>query len=273
MDSFFVVDVGNTRTKWAISNKERILREHEFPTAKFAEIRGRKIPKLDLPDHPIGAIISCVVPAALPGVKACLGSLGISRPLVVSPKLDLGIGIKVASPAKVGADRLVNAAAVAGLYGAPAVVVDFGTAVTFDVLSEKKEYLGGAIAPGVSAMTEYLHEHTALLPRITLSEPSSAIGRDTVSAMRVGAVVGYRGLIRGVLEAIAQELGQSLGRGGLKVVATGGHAKLIAEKMTEVTAVAPRLTLDGLRLLYVRNAHPELVGAKHPRGKKAPVSG
>ncbi|MCC7518172.1 MAG: type III pantothenate kinase [Verrucomicrobiae bacterium] len=254
MNSFFVIDVGNTHTKWAISNRGRILKEHEFPTAKFAEIRGRKIPKLDLPERPLGAIISCVVPPALPGVKACLGSLGIHRPQVVSAKLDLGIKIGVASPAAVGADRLVNAVAAAELYGAPAVVVDFGTAVTFDVLSAKKEYLGGAIAPGVSAMTDYLHEHTALLPRIALEEPVSAIGRDTVSAMRVGAVIGYRGLIRGVLQAIARALGKRLGRGGLKVVATGGGAKLIAAKMPEVTAVAPRLTLDGLRLLYARNA-------------------
>ncbi|NUN92393.1 MAG: type III pantothenate kinase [Verrucomicrobiae bacterium] len=254
MDPFFVIDVGNTRAKWAISNRKRILKEHEFPTAKFTEIRGRKIPKLDLPDHPRGAIVSCVAPAALPGIRACLRSLGIARPLLVSAKLDLGIGVKVAAPEKVGADRLANTVAVAHLYGAPAVVVDFGTAVTFDVLSARKEYLGGAIAPGVCAMTDCLHERAALLPRITLAEPRSPIGNDTLSAMRVGAVLGTRGLIRGILEAISKKLKKPLGRGGLRVVATGGDATLIARGLREITEIAPRLTLDGLRLLYARNA-------------------
>lgn len=254
MDTFFVIDVGNTRAKWAISSEERLLKEHEFPTAKFTEIRGRKIPKLDLPDHPRGAIVSCVTPAALPGIKACLRSLGIPRPLLVSAKLDLGIDVKVAAPDKVGADRLANAVAIARLYGAPSVVVDFGTAVTFDVLSARKEYLGGAIAPGLSAMTDYLHERAALLPRITLAEPRSPIGNDTRAAMRVGAILGARGMIRGILEAISKKLRKPLGRGGLTVVATGGDASLIARGLREITAVAPRLTLEGLRLLYVRNA-------------------
>ncbi len=258
MDQFFVVDVGNTSTKWGIADRKRVLKEHEFPTTKFSEIRGRKIPKLKLPDHPCGAIISCVVPDALPGVKACLNSMGIPRPLVVSSKMNLGIGLNYPQPAKIGADRLVNAVAAVELYGAPAIVVDFGTAVTFDVVSAKNEYVGGAIAPGLAAMTDYLHEHTALLPHISLAEPSSAIGKDTVSAMRVGAVVGYRGLIREILHAIAKEMDVTLdgsaGKSTVHVIATGGHSALISSKIPEIQHVNAQLTLNGLRLLYGRLA-------------------
>jgi len=260
MKEFFVVDVGNSRTKWAIADRQRILKEHEFPTAKFTEIRGRKIPKLDLPDHPCGAIISCVVPAALPGVKACLNSLGISHPLVVSPKLNLGIGVRYPKPRQIGADRLVNAVAAVFLYGAPAVVVDFGTAVTFDVISARKEYIGGAIAPGLGAMTEYLYERTALLPHFSPAEPVRAIGKDTVAAMRVGAVIGYRGLVREILSAIRWELvGKARVRGSgrnhaIQVIATGGHSALIASKIGEIRHINPQLTIEGLRILYIRNA-------------------
>lgn len=260
MNQFFVVDVGNTNTKWAIAGRDRIFKEHEFPTAKFTEIRKRKIPKSQLPDHPSGAIISCVVPSALPGIKACLRSLGIPRPLVVSAAMDLGIGLHYPEPKRIGADRLVNAVAAVALYGAPAVVVDFGTAVTFDVISARKEYLGGVIAPGLNAMTDYLHEHTALLPQITLAEPSSAIGKNTVAAMRIGAVIGYRGLIREILGAIAREMkvrlaapGDSAKRGNhLRVIATGGGSRLIAAKIPEIRHVDAQLTLNGLRLLYNR---------------------
>lgn len=256
MEQFFVVDVGNTNTKWGIADGKRVLKEHEFPTTKFREIKGRKIPRLNLPEHPCGAIISCVVPDALPGVKACLHSLGIPRPHVVSAKSDLGIGLQFPNPSKIGADRIVNAVAVAKLYGAPAIVVDFGTAVTFDVVNARKQYVGGAIAPGLAAMTDYLHEQTALLPHITLSEPSSAIGKDTASAMRVGAVVGYRGLVREVLRAIAKELGAVLPGGSAKatvrVIATGGHSALISAKIPEIEQVNPQLTLNGLRILYGR---------------------
>ena len=250
-----MVDVGNSRTKWAVSDHQRILKEHEFPTAKFTEIRGRAIPKLDLPDCPRGAIISCVVPAALPGVKACLNKLGISRPLVVSLKLDLGIGVRYSKPHQIGADRLVNAVAAVSLYGAPAVVVDFGTAVTFDVVSAQKEYVGGAIAPGLGVMTDYLYERTALLPRFSLAEPDRAIGKDTVTAMRVGAVIGYRGLIREILAAIRREMNSKSSRHPvLRVIATGGHSALIASKIAGIRYINPRLTVEGLRILYNRNA-------------------
>ncbi len=157
MNTFFVIDVGNTNAKWAIASRERILMEFEFPTKAFTTLHKSRIPDFRLPLRPRGAIISSVVPAALPGIRACLKKLGVTKPLVVSAKMDLGIGIRYPKPDKIGADRLVNAVAAVELYGAPAIVVDFGTAVTFDVISAKGEYLGGVIAPGLNLMTDYLH--------------------------------------------------------------------------------------------------------------------
>ena len=134
------------------------------------------------------------------------------------------------------------------------MVVDFGTAVTLDVVNGAGDYVGGAIAPGLSSMTEYLHEKTALLPRIQIREVKSPIGRSTEQAMRVGAVHGYRGLIRALLIELKRELAVRR----LPVVATGGYARLIAAKLPEISAVAPDLTLEGLRLVWLATATAEL---------------
>ena len=261
MNQLFVIDIGNFRIKWAVADHRRILREHEFATSKFREIRRSKFPRLHLPDHLDGAIISCVVPDALSGVKACLVKLGIHRPIVVSSKLDLGIGLRYPRPQQIGADRLANAIAAVHLYGAPSVVIDFGTAVTFDVISRRKEYIGGVIAPGLSLMTDYLYEKTALLPRVSLKEPSKAIGKDTVAAMRIGGVIGYRGMIRGILRAIRRELGMDFPshpkkkfskKPFLHVIATGGDGLFIASKIAEIKHINPQLTIEGLRILYAK---------------------
>jgi type III pantothenate kinase len=132
------------------------------------------------------------------------------------------------------------------LYGAPALVVDFGTAVTFDVVDQSGNYVGGIIAPGLSAMTDYLHEKTALLPKITIREPGGVIGKNTEQAMLIGAVHGYRGLIRGLIAELKRELKTRR----LPVVATGGYAELIAEGMPEINEVRPNLTLEGLRMAW-----------------------
>jgi type III pantothenate kinase len=141
---------------------------------------------------------------------------------------------------------LANAAAVALLYGWPAIVVDFGTAVTFDIISEENNYIGGVIAPGLESMTNFLYQRTALLPKLSLREPRSAIGRTTMAAMRSGAVHGYRGLVREIIARIKAE--RFAGR-KIKVVATGGYARLIAAGLPEIQAVHPDLTLEGLRVV------------------------
>ena len=147
-----------------------------------------------------------------------------------------------------GADRIVDAAAVQSLYGGPACVVDFGTATTFDAISAEGDYLGGAIAPGLGIAAEALTSRTAKLPRIELTAPPAAIGRNTVHAMQSGLVLGYVGLIEGLVARIQSELG-----GRAKVLATGGMAHILSDLTPVIEAVDPMLTLDGLRLIYDLN--------------------
>ena len=171
--------------------------------------------------------------------------------LWVSARIDLGVGIDYPQPETIGADRLANAAAVTTLYGFPAIVVDFGTAVTFDIVSEKKRYIGGVIAPGLESMTNFLYQRTALLPKLSLKEPRSAVGKSTAGAMMAGAIYGYRGLVREILERIRSE---RFPRQRVKVVATGGYAQLIGRQMREIQSVHPNLTLEGLRIVAALNS-------------------
>ena len=160
---------------------------------------------------------------------------------------DHGITISVDRPMEVGADRIANVIGVSSLCELPAVVVDFGTAVTFDIVDEGGVYLGGSIAPGLNSMNEYLSKKTALLPQIQIKEPQNVIGKSTVEAMLSGAVYGYRGLIRGILQAIEQELGRNP-----LVVSTGGDGMLIAEGVSEIDTFFNQITLEGLRVAAVR---------------------
>ena len=187
-------------------------------------------------------VLSSVVPEKSKVVAAAFGEDCV---LTVSSAIELGIGIDYPTPETIGADRLANAVATASYYGAPTVVVDFGAAVTFDILSASSSYVGGVIAPGLSAMTEYMFDHTALLPRIDLKEPSSVIGKSTEEAMQVGAVLGYRGLVKDILVAIVNELGCK----DPPVIATGGYAKLIATGIPAIQRVHDNLTLEGLRII------------------------
>jgi type III pantothenate kinase len=164
----------------------------------------------------------------------------------VNSRIHLGVGVDYPAPSTIGADRLANAAAVAELYGSPAVVVDFGTAVTFDIVSADRCYIGGVIAPGLEAMTNFLYQRTALLPKLSLKEPQSAVGKSTEAAMMAGAVYGYRGLVREILHRIKAE---RFARRRVKIVATGGYSRLIARQLAEIDAVHPNLTLEGLRII------------------------
>jgi type III pantothenate kinase len=193
-----------------------------------------------------GAATCSVVPRATPLICKAARTLWGLTCLELTPKTLRGVGIDYPRPASIGPDRLANAVAVGHHFGAPSVVVDFGTAVTFDVVNRAGNYAGGIIAPGLAAMTEYLHEKTALLPRIRIREIESVIGKSTEQAMLVGAVHGYRGLIRELLLELKREMRTRQ----LPVVATGGYAELIATKLPEITAVDQLLTLEGLRLVW-----------------------
>ena len=160
----------------------------------------------------------------------------------ISHQSQLPITVDYPEPSQIGADRLANSAATFLTHRGPAIVIDFGTAVTFDVISEVGAYLGGVIAPGTASLRDYLHQKTALLPAIKLEEPNSAIGRSTEDAMQIGAVIGYRGLIREILSTVALELG-----GQATVVATGGDAALISAGLDAIEHLDPDLTLRGIQ--------------------------
>jgi len=241
---YLLVDISNSFTKLAFATTRRLGKTMRLPTSDLTATALRRI----LHRRNVRTIVVCsVVPQKNKVIARAAGS---SRTLFLHPKLDLGVGVDYPSPRSIGADRLANAAAVAQLYGYPAIVVDFGTAVTFDVVSRDGDYIGGVIAPGLEAMTSFLYQRTALLPRLNLREPKRAIGKTTRDAMMAGAVFGYRGLVREILLRVTSE---SFPRRKPRVVATGGYAQLIAQKLPEIEAVHPNLTLEGLRIIANRN--------------------
>jgi type III pantothenate kinase len=241
--AYLLIDVGNGRTKLALATRDEILEQRDTPTPGLnAEslqevLKGWEFQR---------SVVSSVVPKTTDTLRAFFdGQL-----LVLKHDIELGIGIRYPKPETIGADRLANAVALTHLHGAPGIVIDFGTAVTFDIVESDAAYVGGVIAPGLRLMTDYLHERTALLPHVDLREPESAIGKSTVGAILAGAAIGYRGMVRGILEALRGELGNPA---KLRVIATGGDAAWIAGGIPEIEAVDDDLTLHGLRL--VGNLH------------------
>ena len=246
-DMILLLDIGNTHTHLGIANRHRVLRQANIKTSSwFDRSAPGQVNKFIGRVKAHGAAFCSVVPSATRPCAKFLNTLSLPG-LELTNKTLIGVGIDYPKPQSIGADRLANALAVKHFFGAPAVVVDFGTAVTFDVVNRAGNYVGGIIAPGLSAMTDYLHEKTALLPRIRIRDPKATIGKNTEQAMLIGAVNGYRGLIRGLVHDLKSELKTRR----LPVVATGGYAELIADDLPEITSVEPNLTLEGLRLLYL----------------------
>jgi type III pantothenate kinase len=240
-------DIGNTNTHLGLANSRRVVRHADIPTATWFKGEGVELAAKFVRTAGVdGAALCSVVPRATPLVREAVRRLWNLDALELTTKTLRGVGIDYPKPDTIGPDRLANAAAARHRFGAPVVVVDFGTAVTFDVVDRAGNYVGGIIAPGLAAMTDYLHEKTALLPRIKIREIKTAIGKSTEQAMLVGAVRGYRGLVRELL----RELKYELKTGRLPVVATGGCAALIAAQLPEVSVVEPNLTLEGLRLVW-----------------------
>jgi type III pantothenate kinase len=242
-----LLDIGNTHTHLGLAGPHRVLRQLNIPTRDWlAGTAANRLRRFVGKTKLTGAAVCSVVPRATPLACRAIARLWQLPCLELTPKTLRGVGIDYPKPRTIGPDRLANAVAARHHYGAPVVVVDFGTAVTFDVVDAAGDYAGGIIAPGLAAMTDYLHEKTALLPRIKIREIKGALGKSTEQAMLIGAVHGYRGLIRGLLT----ELQRQLKVRRLPVVATGGYGKLIAAKLGEITAVEPLLTLEGLRLVW-----------------------
>jgi type III pantothenate kinase len=235
-----LIDISNSFTKLAFATRRRISKPTRIETQKFSSAMLRQF----IRRHRIEIFVVCsVVPKKNSVVR---NAAKRSRILWLTSRAKLGVGIDYPNPKTIGADRLANAAAVAALYGCPAIVVDFGTAVTFDIVSARRKYIGGVIAPGLESMTNFLYQRTALLPKLSLKEPRSAVGRSTIEAMRSGAVIGYRGLVREIITRIKAE---RFPRKKVHVIATGGYADLIGARLGKIDAVHPNLTLEGLRIV------------------------
>ncbi|MFI4979138.1 MAG: type III pantothenate kinase [Nevskiales bacterium] len=255
-----VVDAGNTNVVFAVHDGSgwtgtwRIATDPQRTSDEYAVWLLTLLQHAGVRREQISAaVIGTVVPAALYHLRRLCRDWFDVEPLVARASLDWGFDIRVDTPDEVGADRLLNALAGHAKYVGPLVVIDFGTATTFDVVAGDGAYLGGIIAPGINLSLEALHRAAARLPRIGIGRPQAVIGRNTVSAMQSGIYWGYVAMIEGLVARVQAESG-----GALKVVATGGLAPLLAEGTTVIRHIDPDLTLDGLRMLAERNPAPIL---------------
>ncbi len=247
MGSILVIDIGNTSASVGYHSNGRVTgvgrcpSRFEDPAEATALMTKRAVDQV---------VIASVVPPVNARWKKAVKAAGLPRPLFVSHELELGVPVDYPHPERIGADRLANAAAAAKLLGIPSVVCDFGTALTFDILCAKRGYVGGIICPGLPLMFDYLAEKTALLPHVEPSRTTAVVGRNTKQAMQIGARLGYRGMVREILEALKKELGTS----SLKVCCTGGYAGWIFKDWDVDAVIDPKLTLKGLGIIGELNA-------------------
>jgi type III pantothenate kinase len=250
-----VVDIGNTNIAlgvfekndliqhWKIrSDREKTNDEYEIILLNLLSLAH--IEKISIQS----VIISSVVPPLTPVFQKMSQNLLKVNPMVVGPGLKTGMPILYENPQEVGADRVVASVAAFEKYGGPAIIVDFGTATTFDAISKEGKYLGGAIAPGIQIAAEALFLKTAKLPRIEIKKPKNAVGRTTVTSMQSGLYFGYIGLIANIIEEISKELGE-----GIKIVATGSFASQIYPDIASIEYLEPFLVLEGLKIIHDRN--------------------
>src|SRR5271167_3600162 len=258
-----VVDVGNTNTvlgvfeprpeaqssprkliaHWRVStNKSQTVDEYGVLFRNLFAMNGVEVSAVQ------GIVISSVVPPLDSTLHEVCERYFQLKPLFIEPGVKTGMPVHYDNPAEVGADRIVNGVAAFEKFGGPCIVVDFGTATTFDVVSPKGEYLGGVITPGIGISADALFERTARLPRVDIRKPPSVIATNTVNSLQAGLYYGYLGLIDGILERLIAELG-----GDVKVVATGGLATLMGGGSKYIREVDDLLTLEGLRIIYERN--------------------
>lgn len=234
------IDIGNTTMAFGIFEGKRLKSSWKISTRNIF-LKSKVLKPLKDVD---GVIISSVVPKATPIIKKLIKNRFRIKPLVLGDNIKAPIKNLYRNPGQVGQDRLVNAVAASELFGAPIIVVDFGTAITFDVISKRKEYLGGIIVPGIEISLEALSSKAALLPRIKLSQPKEFLGRDTVSSMKSGIFYGFGSLCDCLIERLKARFGEQ------SVIATGGHSHLIAKFCKSIDKVKPDLTLQGLRIIY-----------------------
>jgi type III pantothenate kinase len=250
------IDVGNTNTvfgvfdgedlkvSWRVSaQSDRSTDEYRVLLRQFFELDGIRVDQIS------SSIISCVVPPVLEALPYSIRKIFGITPFVIGPGIRTGMPIFYSNPAEVGADRIVNAVAGYEHFRDQTIVVDFGTATTFDCVSKKGEYLGGVISPGIHISMEALFQFASKLPRVELSWPDTIIGKSTVHSIQAGLLFGYVEMVDGVVRRIKREMG-----GKSRVIATGGLARLISKETTTIEEVDELLTLSGLRIIYDRNA-------------------
>ncbi|MEO8378817.1 MAG: type III pantothenate kinase [Acidobacteriota bacterium] len=260
--NLLVIDLGNTNIVLGIYRDNELMSSWRLATARERTadeygILARQLVGDELHHNLEGAIVASVVPPLNGAMTFMVNKYFGVEPIFVEPGVKTGIAIHVDNPLEVGADRIVNCAAAHARYGGPTVIVDFGTATTFDVVTENAEFVGGVIAPGLNISAEALFARAARLPRVDVRRPDRVIGTNTVVNMQSGIYFGYLGLVDGILSRIKREVPE------LKmVVATGGLATLFAEESEHILEVDPELTLKGLKLIYDRNRTPRATGRR-----------
>ena len=260
VSNLLVVDLGNTNLVIGVYRGDELVSSWRLATARERTadeygILARQLVGDALHAELEGAIVASVVPPLNGAMSLMVQKYFGIEPLFVEPGVKTGIAIHVDNPLEVGADRIVNCVAAYETYGGPAVIVDFGTATTFDVVTANAEFIGGVIAPGLNVSAEALFARAARLPRIDVKRPERAIGTNTVSNMQSGLYFGYLGLVDGILSRIKRELPELK-----RIVATGGLASLFAEESEHIDEIDAELTLKGLKIIYDRNR-----AARRPR--------
>ena len=253
-----VIDVGNTNTVVGVFDGEKLVQNwrvrtvanhtvDEYGMLIYSLYKSSKISTKSISD----IIISCVVPPMLNILEPLCEKYFHIKPLIVEPGIKTGMPIQYDNPREVGADRIVNAVAAFEKYKTDLIIIDFGTATTFDYVSAKGEYLGGCIAPGIVISSEALFERASKLPRVEFKKPKTIIAKDTISSMQAGIMFGYAGLVDGIVERMKAEV-----KSNPKVIATGGLAVVIAPETKSIEVVDENLTLEGLRIIHLKNKQP-----------------
>lgn len=252
----FVMDIGNTNIVLGVYEGKKLVAHWRMSTDKdklpdelgmffisLLQYEGIGIDSIE------AVIIASVVPSIMYSLENAIRKYFNVDPVLISPGTKTGMNIKYENPREVGADRIVNAVAAIDIYGGPLIIVDFGTATTFCAINSKGEYLGGAICPGMEISVDALFQKASKLPRVELAMPKNIIGRNTVQSIQAGIIYGYVGQIDYIVKRMKKEINED----DIKVIATGGLAKLVATECETIDEINDNLTLEGLRIIYEKN--------------------